>query len=249
MPLLEFSIMFSISHSWGVPQQRSPAPMNKMYMICATSQFHCQAVARHPPNRHRPWKLIIGCDEFIAGNALAPDNRRKTMVLSFSFVELGQVALSCGSAWMIPVVMRTSTINQVDGGMSNVMRVFLRRLLLGPEGLATVGVPLLINGQHTMLFASVAAMLADGDGHRQVWNWRGAGSLKPCFVHFNTWKKDQGEMACINLICIPRSLLHTMCEHSDRVLVFRLAFRFYVDLPCNRNVMCVCVCERSSSPL
>jgi hypothetical protein len=199
-------------------------------MICATSQFHRKAAARHPPNRNRPWKLIIGWDEFTPGNALSPDNHRKTMVVSFSFVELGQVALSCGSAWVIPVVMRTSVINQVDGGMSNVMRVFLRRLLLGPEGLATVGVPLLINGQHTMLFASVAAMLADGDGHRQVWNWRGAGSLKPCFVHFNTWKKDQ-------------------CEHSDRMLVFRLVFRFYVDLPCNCNVMCVCVCERISSPL
>ena len=146
--------MFIISHSWGVPQQRSPAPMNKICMICATSQFHRKAAARHPPNRNRPWKLIIGWDEFTPGNALAPDNRRKTMVLPFSFVELGQVALSCGSAWVIPVVLRTSLINQVDGGMSNVMRVFLRRLLFGPEGLATVGVPLLINGQHTMLFAS-----------------------------------------------------------------------------------------------
>jgi hypothetical protein len=166
-------------------------------MICATSQFHRKAAARHPPNRSRPWKLIIGWDEFVPGNPLAPDNRRKTMVVSFSFVELGQLALSCGSAWVIPVVLRTSLINQVDGGMSHVMRVFLRRLLLGPEGLATVGVPLLINGQHTMLFASVAAMLADGDGHRQVWNWRGAGSLKPCFVHFNIWKKDP-DTPCVN---------------------------------------------------
>ncbi len=111
------------------------------------------------------------------------------MVLSFSFVELGQLALSTGDGWFTPLVLRTAVIDQVRGGWSACLRRFMEHQLLGADGLATSGVALTIGGRHMMLFALLGALLSDGDGLRQSLDWRGASSLKPCFKHNNVFKK------------------------------------------------------------
>jgi hypothetical protein len=72
------------------------------------------------------------------------------------------------------------------------MRLFLERILFGESGLSTVGVPVLIGGQERILFAKLTNLLSDGDGHRMGWDWKGASSLKPCWKHFNVFKKDSG---------------------------------------------------------
>ena len=71
------------------------------------------AWTRSPPTAARPWSLVIGFDEFVPGNKLACDHSRKTMVLSFSFKELGSAALSRGVGWTTPVVVRAAKIAQV----------------------------------------------------------------------------------------------------------------------------------------
>jgi hypothetical protein len=81
---------------------------------------------------------------------------------------------------------------KVDGGWSYMMRLFVERILYGPSGMSTVGVPLLIGGQERILFAKLTNLLSDGDGHRMGWDWRGAASLKPCWKHFNVFRKDSG---------------------------------------------------------
>ena len=81
---------------------------------------------------------------------------------------------------------------KVDGGWSYMMRLFVERILYGPSGMSTVGVPLLIGGQERLLFAKLTNLLSDGDGHRMGWDWRGAASLKPCWKHFNVFRKDSG---------------------------------------------------------
>lgn len=47
----------------------------------------------HPCALSSPWTLCVGFDEFAPGNKLKTDNRRKTMVLSVTFLQLGQAAL------------------------------------------------------------------------------------------------------------------------------------------------------------
>ena len=113
------------------------------------------------------------------------------MVLSFSFLELGQSALSTASAWITPMVIRTTMLHQIVGGWSHVLRRFLHRQLLGPMGLASVGVPLTLDGRPVMLFGRLSNLLSDGDGLRQALDWKGSSSLKPCFKHHNVFKKDR----------------------------------------------------------
>ena len=51
------------------------------------------------------------------GNKLSIDCTRKTMVLSFSFLELGQSAISDGSGWLTPVVIRDAIAAEVVRGV------------------------------------------------------------------------------------------------------------------------------------
>ena len=67
--------------------------------------------------------------------------------------------------------------------------------MVGPAGLLTVGLPLLIAGMHRLLFARLANMLSDGDGLRTGLDWKGASSLKPCFKHMNVIMKDRTRQA------------------------------------------------------
>lgn len=118
------------------------------------------------------------------------DNTRKCMVLSYSFLELGQSAMSQGLAWVTAAVARThGVIDKTPGGWSALLRLFLENLLLGPEGLATAGIPVTVGGRSRLIFAALKNVLADGDGLRQALSWRGAAGLKPCFKHFNVYKK------------------------------------------------------------
>ena len=113
------------------------------------------------------------------------------MVLSCTFRELGQSAMCKAIAWQTPVVVRETYIKMVAGGWSNLLKLYLQRQLLGPGGLATARVPVvLLHGSIVLIFAKLANLLSDGDGHRIAFDWKGHASLKPCFKHFNVFKKD-----------------------------------------------------------
>ena len=48
-----------------------------------------QALRASPCSREKPWRLIVGFDEFVPGNKLQLHSSRKAMNLSFTFLELG----------------------------------------------------------------------------------------------------------------------------------------------------------------
>jgi len=153
-------------------------------------QAFTAAVAASPPSVRNPWHLVVGFDEFAPGNKLKVDNRRKAMVLSFTFRELGQAAMSDGSLWFTPVVVRSVNMNLVAGGWSAMLAAFLRRFLLGTAGLCSAGVPLeLTGGGVCMMFASLSNLLTDGDAWKYTFDWRGHSSFKPCFKHPNVLRK------------------------------------------------------------
>ncbi len=48
------------------------------------------------------------------GNKLQLDHSRSSMILSFTFLELGQSAVSDGSGWVTPVCVRTAILDEVN---------------------------------------------------------------------------------------------------------------------------------------
>jgi len=85
-------------------------------LLCesATLQgLYDEAWARSPATPQAPWSLVVAYDEFVPGNKLSTDQTRKTMFVSFTFLELGAAALSRGTVWTTPVSVRSNTIAKV----------------------------------------------------------------------------------------------------------------------------------------
>ncbi len=72
------------------------------------------AWARSPASPQAPWSLVVAYDEFVPGNKLSTDHSRKTMVVSFTFLELGAAVLSRGTVWTTPVSVRSNIIATVQ---------------------------------------------------------------------------------------------------------------------------------------
>jgi hypothetical protein len=111
------------------------------------------------------------------------------MVLSFTFRELGQEAISGGQGWITPAVIRSTVLADVRGGWSAALRIFLERAMFGENGFATTSCPLIVRGSVVCIFARVVNIHSAVDGLRMALDWRGASSLKPCFRHHNVLKK------------------------------------------------------------
>ena len=147
------------------------------------------ALRRHPCDAEHPWDLVLGFDVFIPGDKFNFANARKSMCAYFNFANLGALALSQGSTWLVPIAVRHEFCVEAQGGWSAMLALFLRRLFLSALGLATAGVPVTINGVIAVIFARLHVLISDGDGLRLAFCWRGAGSIKPCLRHFNVLSK------------------------------------------------------------
>ena len=175
----------------------------------------------------RPWRVVLGFDEFSPTDDIKPNNSKKVMLLSFNFLELGSRVLSLDDSWCTPLVVRTHTIDKIKGGFPTLMREYLRLHLLGPRGASVVGIPLEASGAPLLIFASLTHMLADGLGHQMVLDWRGPGSIKPCFKHSNVWKTGSGlagrRPGNVEACCTDASLFRSRTSKQFEDLVDLLA--------------------------
>ena len=158
------------------------------------------------------WRCLVSFDEFQPGNKLAGNPRRKSMSLIFNFEDLGRTVLAQPATWMYPVCLRTKLIKSVEGQWSQCLAVFLERMFLGANGLATAGVPLNLNGRLYLLKAKLSGLGSDGQGLQQALSWRGATSLRPCFFHHNVVKKNS------NLCQHSSSLVEITCADATKFL-------------------------------
>jgi hypothetical protein len=181
------------------------------------------AAEKNPPSPSRPWRLVLAFDEFSPGNKLKVDNKRKVMNVHFTFLELGQEALWCDSIWFTPVAVRVELLKRVRGGWSRMLAEFLKLQLTGDSGLATVGLALSLRGQARLLFATVHAILADGEGLQKAFDWKGAGSLKPCLRHWNVLSKGSDiatrRAGLVEMTCCDSALFKEVTDQDLRDVV------------------------------
>lgn len=156
------------------------------------------------------------------------------MNLSFSFLEFGQAALCSESAWFTCVCVRSSIIHDVEGGWPHLLRLFLRRLLLGPSGAKTAGMVVeLSDAEPSLIFANLSNILTDGDGFRLAYDWKGHASTRPCLQHYNILRKESvhSERYSKSGVCVFRCFPIRLKLHSTLAIVKRLSakicFRIY----------------------
>lgn len=146
-----------------------------------------------------PWRMQVGMDEQTPGSKVNHDNRRKNMVICFNFLELGHDVLECDATWFIPVVVREEVYKHLHGGWSVPLRIFMRRLLLGPRSFTCAGALVTFSTEVApvtqgclQLQARLSVALTDGEGLMKCLQWNGHGSLRPDFVNSNVFKKNGG---------------------------------------------------------
>jgi len=171
------------------------------------------ALREHPCSMSNPWHAVIGFDEFSPGDKLKVNNRRKSMVVSYTFLELGSSLLGNDALWSTPAVIRHATIQRIDGGWSHALKLFLNRMFFGTHGFLVTGVPIADDNGDTIavVFATLGNMFSDGDGIRAAIDWKGASGMKPCFCHWNVLSKgsdllEVGDPTYVDITCADHRL-------------------------------------------
>ncbi len=83
----------------------------------------------------------------------------------------------------------------MDGGWAQFFRRYVALQLLGACCLSTGGVSVTLEGQPKLLFARLGNLLADGEGHLQAFDCKGAWALNPCLRDFSINDKARSTRA------------------------------------------------------
>lgn len=141
------------------------------------------ALKRRPSTMEAPWRAVLYHDEVTPGNVIKPDNRRKLTIIYMNFIEPNQW-LRSEFTWLPVACLRHTTVNQVRGGMSAVMRAFCSFLFEHECGFAEAGDVLRLL-RPVMFWVKLEALLADEAALKSTWNAKGASGLKPCLLCLN----------------------------------------------------------------
>ena len=196
-------------------------------------ECYAEALRDDPCSADRPWKVVIGFDEFVPGKFQHGEQPKKMMCLYFNFLNLGQHIIAQGSSWWVPVVVRHDFCKQVDGGWSCMLAMFCRELFLSTEGLLTSGVPVIINNSYVLLHGDLYIMMSDGEGLQRGYCWKGASSLKPCIRHYNVLMKGSDlATRCANNVEITcddptKFKVATMVDYKRDMEALAEAFRIW----------------------
>ena len=154
-------------------------------------ELYAEGLRNHPVSADNMWNAIVSFDEFTPGNKRSLRNARKTMVFSFTFLELGPAGLCHELAWFTSACIRSTELKNIVGGWSNLLRLCIRQMMIAEQSMFRVGLVLTICGAPVLLHARVKLLLSDLDGLRAGLDWMGAGSHRPCPLQCtNVWKKN-----------------------------------------------------------
>ena len=144
---------------------KSSEPFRKLFRASLES---------HPSTFESPWTIVIYSDEVTPGNALSPMNHRKFHAIYWTFLELGTTALSHDEAWFTLLTEYSSTVNNLDSGLSQLFGQALKLFQKAPRDVKSQGITLEFDNDEVIrFFAHVGVVLQDGGAHKSVWMSRG----------------------------------------------------------------------------
>ena len=112
-----------LAQTTGAPYELEVAhPLAMLWTVARTpggfSSFLQQRFMDCPSDRNNRWSLIIYTDEIVPGNPLGHENKRKSWVFYYSFLEFGMHALCNEDAWFLEAATRSSSVKLVSAGLS-----------------------------------------------------------------------------------------------------------------------------------
>ena len=151
------------------------------------AEIFTTAIAEYgKPTPERPWRLIWYQDE-IGIAPLDSHDPRKTLGVYWSFVEFGRRLLCTDAAWFVAAAVRSSLIDEIEGGTTRICKMVLRVFFVGEEFSFRTGIMLHIPGRSEplLLFAELALNAADLEGIFKFAMSKGATANVPCPLCMN----------------------------------------------------------------
>lgn len=150
---------------------------------------------RCPSSPESPWELIVYSDEVVPGNVLASRNERKTWAIYGSFMQHGQVFLQKESAWMVLLCKRTTSVDALDGGISQLVAMVLKMICCNKFCTPQLsGMNLVLpGGEHLRIWFRLGMFLQDGAAHKYVLGIKGDSGSKFCMLCKNDFKIKQDD--------------------------------------------------------
>lgn len=155
-----------------------------------------------PSSPSSPWRVVWYLDEFSPGNLLAVDNSRKAWGCYYSFLEFPQTLRQREIGWLLAGVVRAVHTHKIKGGVSAVFRGMMDQWFGESLNMQTTGFSVRVRGRSILVFAKLAATLADESALKHLWMCKGASGTKCC-------------IKCLNLV----SCRSTLAQHAPTELV------------------------------
>ncbi len=123
-----------------------------------------------PSSPSQPWRMLLYHDDVVVGAQLKAANRRTSIVVYISFLELGTYLQEEG-AWLPLGVLRSE--DKKDITAAGVVRAILRRLFLGPGGGGfDVGA--------SRLHFKCHRLIMDESAGKDTFSYKGSSGWRPC---------------------------------------------------------------------
>lgn len=120
-------------------------------------------------------------DEITPGNVLAARTSRKCWAIYAAVLEFSLEDLSQELAWFPLMHLRSSEVEKLQGGISQVVAAVIKSIFL--DGICDPRLGLLLPGDPSLkIFLDLKVILQDGGSHKFCWSYRGDGASKPCLL-------------------------------------------------------------------
>ena len=114
------------ARSLSVRAQRSSKFVSRSSSDEKTKRKHASLLnelwRQRPCTAESPYHLVCYADEFVPGNVLRQDNRRKCFGMFVTIREFGPHITKHVEAWLPVIRIRSTVAKQINGGASNVVR-------------------------------------------------------------------------------------------------------------------------------
>ena len=171
-------------------------------------EMFSRELLEHPCSPAQPWRLAFYGDEITPGNALDPQNNRKSWALYFSLLEFDEY-IHAEEAWCPITVEPAKGLKNANAGVSQLFAVALKHFFgdLGHDfstsGMRRVGP----DGSTVRIWAETAMFIMDGAAHKLLWGCKGDKGPRCC-------------MLCKNIVSYESNLTG---EDNTRLLIVPLA--------------------------
>jgi hypothetical protein len=145
----------------------------------------------------RALRLIIYTDEMCPGNPYRPEKSRTLQCVYWAFADWPAHVLSRTFAWPCLCLIKSSTVANIEGGMSYVCRMLLRIFFPTGDGHSlSRGVMIPCGERSILVTGTFAGFLCDLKGHKENTEWKGYNGNVCCITCGNIDKRVRGGNPC-----------------------------------------------------